>query len=71
MKEVYIGDYTDFAMRFMDGQHPHQRFGQAFMNEFYKGTSVTDPQLFYCEDKSKAVDIIFARYITCVQEKNK
>lgn len=70
MKEVYIGDYTDFAIRYRDGQHPHERFGQAFMNEFYTGTSVIDSQLFYCEDIAQAVDIIFARYITCVQEDN-
>lgn len=68
MKQVYVGDYTMFAMRYMCGQHPHERFGQAFMNKFYTGTNVTDSQLFYCEDKAKAVDIIFARYITCLEE---
>ena len=71
MEEVYIGDYTEFAIRFMDGQYPDQRFGQAFLNEFYLAPTLTDSQLFYCEDKTQAVDIIFARYITCVQENNK
>jgi hypothetical protein len=65
MKEVYIGAYSLFAMEYLDGQYPHERFGQAFMNKFYTGTSLTDSQLFYCEDKTQAVDIIFARYITC------
>ena len=66
MKEVYIGDYTDFVLSYHAGEFPNQRLGQAFMNTFYTGTNVIDSQLFYCEDEAKAVDFIFARYITVV-----
>lgn len=67
MKQVWVGDYTEFTMDYMGGDYAHERFGQAFLNKFYTGTDVVDSQLFYCDDKTKAVDLIFARYITVLE----
>ena len=39
---------------------PHvKRFGQTFCNKF----NITDSELYYCEDNSKSLDLIFEKYI--------
>lgn len=45
---------AQFSTRFWDGEYPHQRFGQAFCNEF----DITDSKLFYTEDASEAADLM-------------
>jgi hypothetical protein len=56
-----INNIQKFLIRFYNNEFPHQRVGQAFIN--YYTTGVTDPDLFYCEDKNKAVQIIIDKYL--------
>lgn len=63
MKRVTLSDYTNFAMDYASGSFQTQRFGQAFMNYFYNNTTLVDPALFYCENRSDAVEMIFSCYI--------
>ena len=63
MKKISMSDYTNFAMGYASGSFHRQRFGQAFMNYFYSNTTIVDPNLFYCEDRNDAVDMIFDSYI--------
>lgn len=63
MKRVTLSEYTNFAMDRAAEPPDTQRFGQAFMNYFYNNTSLVDPELFYCENRDAAVEMIFSRYI--------
>jgi hypothetical protein len=63
MKKVAMEEYTMFAMSYASGEHSNERFGQAFMNTFYTGRGITDPDLFYTRDRDEAVEIIFDKYI--------
>lgn len=53
--------FSQFLIRFYQGEFPHLRLGQAFINTFYP--SVIHPELFYCEDNHKAVEMIIEQYI--------
>ena len=32
---VPVTEYTQFVIDFDNGKHPHERFGQAFLNKFH------------------------------------
>lgn len=51
-KKDYYNSHTDYQ---------HQRFGQAFLNKFFP--TVTDPDLFYCEDLGVAENMICNKYL--------
>lgn len=51
-----------FALDYGMGAYPHQRVGQAFINEFTEDT--IDPELFYEEDNQKCFLLIRERYMT-------
>lgn len=54
-------EIRNFARRFYRNEFPHQRFGQAFLNEFYPNLAC--PELFYEEDGGKAQEYIFNNFI--------
>lgn len=54
-----INQYRAFERKYYNTELIGQRFGQAFCNEF----NITNPELFYCTDESKAKAIIFETYI--------
>lgn len=60
MKTISMIEYTNFVMMY-SLSYGDQRFGQAFMNYFYP--NMVDQELFYCDDREEAVDIIFKDYI--------
>lgn len=62
MKKITAQEYTDFVhMVFMNSDWKHLRLGQAFMIHF--DMLGQDKTLFYTEDLSQAVEIIFDKYI--------
>lgn len=62
MKKITSQEYTDFVhLVFMNSDWKHLRFGQAFMIHF--DMLGQDKTLFYTEDLSQAVEIIFDKYI--------
>ncbi len=64
MKKITPQEYTDFVhLVFMNSDWKHLRFGQAFMVYFYPNCGLVDPDLFYTEDLSQAVEIIFSKYV--------
>ena len=50
----------DFMVRYKS-MYPHERLGQAFVNEFLIDRQ--DPDLFYEEDRTKAEKIIADKYV--------
>lgn len=62
MKKITPQEYTDFVhMVFMNTDWKNLRFGQAFMIHF--DMLGQDKTLFYTENLSQAVEIIFDKYV--------
>lgn len=51
----------EFMKKYNQHLFPHERLGQAFINEFF--TDKQDPELFYCEDNYDAYQIIMSKYV--------
>jgi len=54
MKTITMMANFEFQRLWHTQQFPDQRFGQAFCNHF----NITDPELFYCRDYMKTLEII-------------
>lgn len=64
--KVSIIEITKFLIEYGKGDYPNLRLGQAFYNKYAKpvdGVLLPEPDLFYEEDQSTVVDIIFDRHI--------
>jgi hypothetical protein len=53
--------FTDFMRMYNLKKFPHERLGQAFINEFF--TDKQDPDLFYEEDNYDAYMTIMHKYV--------
>lgn len=64
VEKVDANKYSAWSVRYFLSRARQQnnlRLGQAFMNEFLPRHA--DPELFYCTDNARAMDLIFRRYI--------
>lgn len=57
---VTAAQYDLFLKNYDKGIYTGQRFGQAFVCVFLEGVHA---ELFYCESRNKAVEIIWNEYI--------
>jgi len=53
-----------FMKDYLDGKYPYERLGQAFMNHCLEPKSWQDQELWNATDRKKAIDLIYARYIS-------
>jgi len=60
--KIELDDFMDFMIRFLQGKFPHQRFGQAFMNDML--SSEADSDIFYEENKKICISKIMEKYIS-------
>jgi len=58
--KITSAEYTRFVIGWDKGEYPNQRFGQAFINEFFP--KLRDPDLWNMEDLA-AADLIFKKYV--------
>lgn len=56
---ISANEFYEFLKRYHDNPGP-LRLGQAFCGEH---PNVTDPELFYCENKGKAIRLIADKYL--------
>ena len=61
-RDQLAGFYHDFYT----GCYPNLRLGQAFLNRFFPG--ISDPDLFYTNDKKHACDLIQQYYVELVEK---
>jgi len=58
---------SKFIAKFLRGDYPHQRLGQAFINVF----NINDnAELFYIEDQEEALFIIINNYFSNIGNEN-
>lgn len=60
-ERISIITFGDFYLDYCGGMYPHQRFGQAFLDQIYP--DVVDPDLFYEENLEKALEVIHRDYV--------
>lgn len=72
--QVYMGEFQDFLADFYNDHYPHQRMGQAFINQFMPAYDVPEPEdlrlmnkLFYIDDE-RAMKMIVDHFITWEDE---
>lgn len=58
---VHPKQMHEFMQKYNQHLFPHERLGQAFINEFF--TDKQDPELFYEEDNYDAYQIIMSKYV--------
>ncbi|HJU58787.1 MAG TPA: hypothetical protein VJ583_03505 [Nitrososphaeraceae archaeon] len=61
MHKITPKQYEDFRKKFFAGGYPHQRYGQAFMNNFFP--LEIDSRIFYGTDQIKVQNEIMNKYI--------
>lgn len=65
-KKITSKEFATFIREFFNGNYPHQRFGQAFINKFYP--NVMNPEgfandIFYGEDWTNVWNLIAERFV--------
>lgn len=58
---ISIDRYLEFVHAWDTGRYPHQRLGQAFMNEFLR--HLADPDLFHERSRDAAAMMILQKYV--------
>jgi len=58
---ISIMEYNNFKRQYYLGRYEGQRFGQAFLNQFFPDKK--DPELFYSTDDRESERMIFERYM--------
>lgn len=58
LKKIHITAYCAFVRCYDRGYFPGQRFGQAFVNQFYPESGEETSVLFYTEERSLAQERI-------------
>ena len=61
LQKISTVTFFEFKQDYLNGMYPHERFGQAFLNIFYPDE--IHPQLFYEENRSSCIAIIFDIYV--------
>jgi hypothetical protein len=56
-------DFLQFERDWHAGKHPHERFGQAFVNKFLREGPVRMPKLFHTTDIFVAKNIIVDTFV--------
>lgn len=60
-KKITPQRFNEFRRKFFEGSYPHQRFGQAFLNQLFP--NIVDPTLFYEENEEIAQGIAYTTYV--------
>lgn len=66
MEKLPWSDYLEFiGWKHNEYKNRGLRYGQAFIAfcSTVKGVSITDSELFYCNDSEKCITMIFEKYV--------
>lgn len=63
MKRISLHEWLEFEKAYNRGEHPHQRLGQAFVNNYYPASGESTAKLFYAEGYKEAYQIVFKDHI--------
>ncbi len=60
---VTVTEFTNFVIDFDNGKHPHERFGQAFLNKFHDDPDVaaqrSNEKIWEGHNKSEVIPILY------------
>lgn len=61
--KIAVKTMNEFTRRFDEGQFPHLRFGQAFLNRFFPSCGSRYTEIFYVADRAKAEEMIWDEFV--------